>query len=60
MPIDAVVADAGIWGCTVARRLVVGDSYTGAGFMDATPGGRRLATPRGNTLLPLGVRPSHP
>jgi len=24
------------------------------------PGGGRLATPRGNTLSPLGVRPSHP
>ena len=37
-----------------------GDSYTGADPMDATPGGRRLATPRGNTLVPLGVRTSHP
>ena len=33
---------------------------TGTGPMDATPGGCRLATPRGNTLSPLGVRPSHP
>ena len=37
-----------------------GDSYTGADPMDATPGGRRLATPRGNALSPLGVRPCHP
>ena len=34
----------------------VGNSSMGAGFMDVTPGGGRLATPRGNTLLPLGVR----
>ena len=32
------------------RIAAVGDSYTGADPMDATPGGRRLATPRGNTL----------
>ena len=25
MPIDAIVAGAGIWGCTVARRLAEAD-----------------------------------
>lgn len=42
-------------GTDVFGLFAVGDLCTEAGFMDATPGGRRLVTPRGNTLLPLGV-----